>query len=101
MVCLSGASAVSGGLVLRVLASGVPLLPVGDAAVPIATWLAAHGACAHPGASLAEALASALARDEATRHAVQCGRETAHEHDRDALTERLVTVLGRGRTQAA
>jgi hypothetical protein len=40
LALVGGDAALSGGLVLRALASGCPLLPAGEAAAPIADWLA-------------------------------------------------------------
>jgi hypothetical protein len=98
---VSGEVPLSGGLLLRALASGCPILPAGHAAEPIARWLTTHGIDWHRGRTLAESLAAALDRTGDLQDARDRGRKVAAEHSAAALTARLVTALGSDAARAA
>jgi hypothetical protein len=85
---------VSGGLVLRALACGCPLVAARDVEPgrSIARWLAERGlAPAEDGA--AAALNALLERGPAVERIVANGRETARRHDAEALAARLAGAL--------
>ena len=74
------AEPLSAGLVRRALGAGCPLLPVGQAAEPVADWLRGHGVSwARPGlARLAwDTVAAALHRTPAVEASIQRGRALA------------------------
>ena len=95
---LSAQSAVSGGLVLRGLAAGCPIV-VAEARVesPVAAWLARHGALAgverENRQRLAATLERALERAPVVARAIERGRERCAAHDVAALSERLRRVI--------
>ena len=95
---LAGASRISSGLVLRVLAAGCPLLWVAPdpPADGLARWLVAQGCAevvpADPKA-IADALERAVERGPQVEAAVERGRALAARHDRHALIERLAGPL--------
>ena len=97
----------SAGLVLRALAAGCPVLPVGAAADPVASWLRAHGASwTRGGASRPgfEAIAAALERKPAVETAVARGRALAASRNVDALGASFASAFhggARDREQAA
>jgi len=105
-VLLTGAARLSGGLVLRALGSGCPILCVGPGAglAPLAQALAARG-CATVAAPEAGAVAAALSRilecGPEVKQGIQRGRDLAAAHDGAALGERLVTVLALPRPRSA
>jgi hypothetical protein len=91
--------AVSGGLVLRVLASGCPMLPLGhdDVSRTLRGWLEYHGLTATlptelPGGSGLE-LGRTLERDARIEEAVERGRSFAAMHRVDLLGPRLAASL--------
>jgi hypothetical protein len=95
---LAGPGPISGGLVLRGLLSGCPLV-VASAAAPCAVigqWLAGHGCSsgtpggdAAPGAALARTLERGPRVDEATAR----GRSLAARHEPTRLASRLAAAL--------
>ena len=95
---LSGQGAVSGGLVLRGLAAGCPIV-VAEARTesPVAAWLARHGALAgverENRQRLAATLEAALERAPGVTRAIQRGRERCAAHDVPALSARLRRAL--------
>jgi hypothetical protein len=99
VVC--GEVPLSGGLLLRALASGCPILPTGYAAEPIARWLTSQGNDWHRGRTLTESLAAALDRTRVVQDARERGREVAAAHSGAALTARLVAALGSDEVRAA
>lgn len=86
---------VSAGLVVRALAAGCPILPVGSSprSRALAQWLLRHGclaATARDGADdLSRRLGPVLARDVATRRAIECGRAHATLHTPESIAARL------------
>jgi glycosyltransferase involved in cell wall biosynthesis len=96
----------SAGLVLRALAAGCPLLPVGGSAEPVRAWLAAQGvAWSKPDRSrLAwDTVAAALARTPAVETAIARGRACAADCTGATLGARFGVMLGglEGRRRAA
>ena len=101
-------SPVSGGLVLRALAAGCPLLALGEDSAPLARWLEARGLSCGPTGSaraVSAALEAALQRSDAVEQAIARGRELARACDLDALAERcapaIATLLAHRRAKAA
>lgn len=98
-VVLTGSGLVSGGLALRALAAGCPILFVGeeDAFGGLARELRARG-CAWqvtPDARvLADELSRLLTRGPDVVAAVERGRILAAHHDRSALAARVAAALG-------
>lgn len=98
-VLLAGDVRLSGGLVLRALAMGCPLLCVGPAPgfAPLAEALASRG-CAtvveRSPPAVAEALALVLECGPEVKRAIALGRDLAATHDGSALGEWLVGGLG-------
>jgi hypothetical protein len=94
----TGQGAVSGGLVLRGLAAGCPIV-VAEAKVesPVAAWLARHGALAgverENRQRLAATLERALERAPGVMRAIERGRERCAAHDAQALSTRLRGVM--------
>ena len=85
------------GLVLRALAAGCPLLPVGSAAEPVRAWLAAQGVTwSKPDRSrLAwDTVAAALARTPAVETAIARGRACAADSTGATLGPRFGAMLG-------
>jgi len=84
------------GLVLRALAAGCPLLPVGAASEPVADWLREQGATwAKPGRARLgwDTVAAALARTPAVETAVARGRARATEANAATLAARFAPAL--------
>lgn len=101
---VAGDAPVSGGLLLRSLASGGAPVPVGAAATPIADWLASLG-CAwsrpRDAAGIAAAIEQALDRSTAVQLARERGREAAAACDAKWLEARLARALAAGGAAAA
>jgi len=96
IVLLTGDAPVSGGLVLRALASGAVVRTAGEAAAPIAAWLRSQGLAWTPaegGPDLAAAIDAALERESAAQDARERGREVAREHGIAPLAARLSTAI--------
>ena len=95
---LAGSGPVSGGLVLRGLVTGCPLV-VAAREGPCATigrWLAGHGCSpwlSAGGEDLAGTLARMLEREARASDAVARGRALAAQHDHDRLVSRLAAAL--------
>ncbi len=86
----------SAGLVLRALAAGCPVLPVGSAADPLAEWLKRHGVSwTRPGAAgpAWDSLAAALERKPAVETAIARGRARATDANVDLLASSFATTL--------
>ncbi len=97
LALVPGDQPLAGGLLLRALAAGCPLLPVGEAARPLGAWLAAQGlAWRASGTSVSAAIEAALEREAAVADASARGRELARAHGPQALTARLAAVLDGG-----
>jgi len=96
VVLLPGDTAVSGGLVLRALACGCLLQPVGEAAAPLAAWLRAH-ALSWTRESGEEALAAvmdaALEREANVLALQQRARAVAAGYGIAALGARIAALL--------
>jgi hypothetical protein len=93
----AGPDALSGGLLLRALLSGCPLVAIGLDPVPAAlgAWLEASGLALGPrDESVAAALGRALRRDAAVTEAIERGRAVARAHTLGSLAERMAAVLG-------
>ena len=99
VVC--GQVPLSGGLLLRALSSGCPILPAGDAAAPLARWLDAQGAGWTRGRSLAGSFAAALDRSDDVLEARERGRAAAAAHTAAALTARFAAALDDDQARAA
>ncbi len=87
----------SAGLVLRALAAGCPLLPVGHAAEPVARWLRQHGAAwsrVEDPPPAWEAIAAALERKPAVETAVTRGRAVASRRNVESLGAECLAALG-------
>lgn len=100
---VGGDSPLSGGMLLRALAAGCPLLPVGAAAAPVADWLERSG-LAWPGSGLADRLAAVLDREPAVSAARDRGRSLAGAYGPAALAAKLAAALrapGAGARRAA
>jgi len=92
------------GLVLRTLAAGCPLLPVGHTAEPVRAWLAAQGASwdkswdksgkTERGRIAWETIAAALSRTPAVETAVARGRACAADGAGSSLVARFAPMLG-------
>jgi glycosyltransferase involved in cell wall biosynthesis len=96
------------GLVVRALAAGCPLLPLGSASEPVSEWLREQGAAwSKPGRARLgwDTVAAALGRTPAVETAVARGRARASEPNTAALASRFAGVLaaarGSGQTPAA
>lgn len=92
----------SAGLVLRALAAGCPLMPVGRAAVPVETWLRSHGASfgrAESGATGRDPIAAALERKPAVEAAIARGRALVARRNVDALATAASHALSRVRRE--
>jgi hypothetical protein len=96
------------GLVVRALAAGCPLLPVGSASEPVSEWLREQGASwSKPGRARLgwDAVAAALGRTPAVETAIARGRARASEQNAATLASRFVGALatagGSGRKPAA
>ncbi len=100
-VLLTGEARLSGGLLLRALAAGCPLLCVpGDPR--LARALADRGCAlvAEPQPRrVARALSRLLERGPEVEAIVERGRAFAASHDRPALAARLARLLGRGHAE--
>jgi hypothetical protein len=84
------------GLVLRGLAAGCPLLPVGIASEPVSEWLRERGASwSKPGRARLgwDTIAAALARTPAVEAAITRGRAVASEPNTATLASRFAGVL--------
>jgi hypothetical protein len=84
------------GLVMRSLAAGCPLLPVGRAAEPVAEWLQGHGASwSRPGSgpSGSEAIAAALERKPAVEAAVVRGRALGGRRNLETLAAAFAATI--------
>ena len=97
-VVLTGEEPLAGGLVLRALASGCPVLcvPRDPAFAAFAAALAREG-CARVATGRREtsaALAELLERGPGVERSVERGRALASRYTRDALRTRLVQALG-------
>lgn len=90
------------GLVLRALAAGCPLLPVGRAAGPVADWLRGHGASwVKPGSARTgrDAIAAALERKPAVEAAVTRGRALAQRRTVESLVAAVSASLAGVRSE--
>jgi hypothetical protein len=90
------------GLVLRALAAGCPLLPVGSAAAPVAGWLRDHGASwVKPewARSGRDAIAAALERKPAVEAAVARGRALGQRRNVESLVAAVSTALAGVRSE--
>jgi hypothetical protein len=86
----------SAGVVLRALAAGCPLLPVGAGSEPVSEWLRELGASwSKPGRARLgwDAIAAALGRTPAVETAVTRGRAHASSLNGAALASRFAGVL--------
>jgi hypothetical protein len=84
----------SGGLVLRSLDAGCPVLPFGSGGIPLERWLQPRGLIWAPeGASLADALAAAVRREPAVLATRARGREEASRHGMRELGARVAAAL--------
>jgi hypothetical protein len=94
---LAGRGPLSGGLILRGLTAGCPLLvpSMSGPCGAVAGWLAGHGCTpwAGGGAALGEALAQILERGPTVGEAVTRGHELAARHDPTRLGRRLAPAL--------
>jgi hypothetical protein len=91
---VSGDAPLSGGLLLRALDAGCPLLPVGEAAAPIRHWLDRHAlAWTGDDDGVAARLGAALDRDPAVLAARECGRQVAATQTQAALAATLGAAL--------
>ncbi len=91
---LAGDAPISGGLVLRALAAGCPLLAVGTGAEPIAAWLERAQLTWVPAvATLGETLSLALRRAPEVAAVRERGRQAAAAHGANALGKRLADAL--------
>jgi len=97
-VLIAGDEPLAGGVVLRALASGAPLLTIGSDGVPgrVCSTLTRLG-CAPPvandEASATLALADALERTDVAEHRSVAGREAAGAFSLSALTNYLGSVI--------
>lgn len=99
----AGPDALSGGLLLRALAAGCPLIAIGVDPVPAAlgAWLEGSGLALGPRDEAVEKiLLRAARRDGATTAAIARGREVAAAHAVGSLVERLRGLLDPGRPAA-
>jgi hypothetical protein len=90
----------SAGLVLRALAAGCPLLPVGRAAKPVGEWLRTHGASfehAESETTGRDPIAAALERKPAVETAVARGRALTARRNVDTLATAAARALARMR----
>jgi len=95
---VSGDAPISGGMLLRALGCGCPLLAVGGSAAPIGAWLEAGGCTwAQPAsaAALATAIEAALDREDAVERARTRGRALSAASGAAALATRLRAALAR------
>ena len=86
----------SAGLVMRALAAGCPLLPVGAASEPVSEWLREQGAAwSKPGRARLgwDTIAAALARTPAVETAVARGRAHASALNGATLASRFAGIL--------
>lgn len=86
----------SAGLVVRALAAGCPLLPVGAGVEPVNDWLREHGAsCAKPGRARLgwDTVAAALNRTPAVEAAIARGRALGNGNNTALLASRLAPLL--------
>lgn len=91
---IAGDVPLSGGLVLRALAAGCPLLAVGTGAEPIAAWLERAKLTWAPAvATLGETLSLALRRAPEVSAVRDRGRRAAAAHGANALGERVADAL--------
>jgi len=95
---LGGNAPLSGGLVLRALACGAPLLPCGANGVPGAvrervSFLGCAPLAAHTLDEAARALTRALSRDVLTEQSRNAGRRVAAEFGADTLAARAIACL--------
>jgi hypothetical protein len=84
------------GLVLRALAAGCPLLPVGAASEPVSEWLRERGASwSKPGRARLgwDAIAAALGRTPAVETAIARGRTHASQPNTATLASRFSSLL--------
>lgn len=84
------------GLVMRGLAAGCPVLPVGAASEPVGEWLREQGASwSKPGLARLgwDSIAAALNRTPAVETAVARGRAYANEHNGATLAARFGPTL--------
>jgi hypothetical protein len=103
-VLLPGDAAISGGMVLRALACGCVLQPVGEAAAPLAAWLRGHGLAwtqATGEEALAAAMDAALEREAGVQALRERGRAVASTHGIGALGARMSLALRNARREAA
>ncbi len=91
---VAGEHAISAGLVLRALASGCPILPVGEEAGPLAGWLLARGLAPFAGAD-GDALEAVFAADPRMVEVQARGREVAAGYGLEPLAERFARCLAR------
>ena len=99
----AGPDPLSGGLLLRALAAGCPLVAIGLDPVPAAlgAWLEAAGLTLGPrDEAVAASLGRALRRDAAVDEAVARGRAVAATHATGTLRERVAAALGVSGTAA-
>ena len=86
---------VSSGLVLRALAAGCPVLPLGEHVATLATWLEARGLSWAPTGShrVGAALETVLQRGDAVERALAHGRALARGFDQQALAARCAPAI--------
>jgi hypothetical protein len=95
---VGGEQPVSAGLVLRALASGCPMLPVGEEAGPLAGWLLARGLAPFAGSdaeSLGQALDCVLGGGARVAESRTRSRSVAERYTMEALTDRFARALAR------
>ena len=106
VVLLPGDTAISGGLVLRALACGCLLQPVGEAAAPLAAWLRGHAlSWTHESGeeALAAVMDAALEREANVLALQERARTVAAGYGIAALGTRIAALLRNAavRTRAA
>jgi len=94
---IGGGGAVAGGLLLRGLEAGCPMMVVRSdpTGIAIAGWLEGHGSLVSPraGEVTGETLARLLGRDAAVESARARGRALAAAHDWNRLAARLAAAI--------
>jgi hypothetical protein len=93
---VSGDGALSGGTVLRLLASGCPIVPVGEgvAVRQLGTWLEARGCAAVTGSDpAARALERAIERGGTVERAIEHGQRLALGHEVESFAPRVAQAL--------
>ena len=103
-VLIAGDAPLSAGLLLRSLAAGAPLLPIGESGVPgiVAGWLARRGyAETAPARSAGRRLQGMLDRDAATERSIAHGVSLAAALEDPSRLERLAAALDPRRRDVA